>query len=272
MGRTAAARLDDDVALLAAHREGDDRAFARLMLRYETRLRGMCFGYLGDAEAVEDVVQDTFCQVLERLQRVDAGFNVSAWIHRIAANLCIDELRRRARRGQNHVTNDGLDPALVIPDEDRQGRPEDAFEIDVTRSLVRAAILQLPARQRDVLILRDIFGRSEAATASTLGLSTGAVQGVLHRARNRFKDIYVALESDCSLADACAQVVFIFEHLQLRSMRKDRLKAVQRHLGECQACETRFGHALLRVLIGAAGLGRGPTGSRPLKRTTVAAA
>jgi len=235
---------DDDLALLSAHLRGDESAFAILMVRYQGRLRGMCWNYLHDAEMVEDVLQDTFCQVLERIPRVDGDLNLSAWVHRIAANLCIDELRRRGRRAELQTAGDA-EPALSsVVDEDRLGRPEEAFDLDVTRRLVRAAILQLPERQRDVLILRDVCGRSEAETARALGSSTGAVQGILHRARESFRETYIALESDEALPGECGQVAFVFEHLRLASLRKDRLGAVERHVGECRWCRARFGRAV----------------------------
>ena len=245
---------DDDHTLLSAHWGGDESAFAMLMLRYRSRLRGMCWNYLHDAETVEDVLQDTFCAVLERAHAVDGDLNLAAWVHRIAANLCIDELRRRTRRAGLQTAGDAGSALGSIVDEDRMGRPDEALELDVTRRLVRAAILQLPGRQRDVLILRDLCGHSEAATARALGISWGAVQGTLHRARERFRQTYVALESDGALPGECGEVAFVFEHLRLRSLRKDRLGAVKRHLDECPWCRARFGRAVT------AGTSPGPAG------------
>jgi RNA polymerase sigma-70 factor (ECF subfamily) len=242
---TTATFPEDDVTLLAAYRDGDQSAFARLVIRYQARLRGMCWNYLHDFEMVEDVLQDTFCQVFERAPSVTDSFNVSAWVHRIAANLCIDELRRRARRSAVHVSADAAGPAMLqVIDADRSGRPDEALELDVTRRLVRAAILSLPERQRDVLILRDVSGCSEAVTARRLGISSGSVQGLLHRAREAFKDAYVGLARDDAMPVECGQVAFVFEHLRLASLRKDRLRTVERHLAECPLCDARFGAAV----------------------------
>jgi RNA polymerase sigma-70 factor (ECF subfamily) len=235
---------DDDLALLSAHMRGDESAFAILMVRYQGRLRGMCWNYLHDAEMVEDVLQDTFCQMLQRVHRLDGDLNLSAWVHRVAANLCIDELRRRSRRSELHAPGDVERALGSVIDDDRRGRPEDAFDLDVTRRLVRAAILQLPESQRDVLILRDVCGHSEAETARALGTTTGSVQGVLHRARERFRDAYIAMEYDQALPGECGQVAFVFENLRLAALRKDRLGAVQRHLDECRWCRTRFARAV----------------------------
>jgi RNA polymerase sigma-70 factor (ECF subfamily) len=235
---------DDDVALLSAHLSGDDSAFATLMVRYENRLRGMCWNYLHDSATVDDILQDTFCQVLERAATLRGDPDVSAWVHRIAVNLCIDELRRRSRRAALQAGG-GCEPALSeVADRDRASRPEEAFELDVTRRLVRAAILGLPERQRDVLILRDVCGHSEAETAAALGISTGSVQGILHRARDRFREDYVEMEGDGALPGECGQVAFVFQHLRLSSLRRDRLGAVMRHVHECAWCRARFGRAM----------------------------
>jgi RNA polymerase sigma-70 factor (ECF subfamily) len=241
---TRVSPTDDDHTLLSAHRGGDDSAFALLMLRYRSRLRGMCWNYLHDAETVEDVLQDTFCAVLERVHAVDGDRNLAAWVHRIAANLCIDELRRRSRRAGLHTDGDPASDLGSIVDDDRTGRPDEALELDVTRRQVRAAILALPDRQRDVLILRDLCGESEAATGRWLGISPGAVQGTLHRARERFRRNYVSVASDAALPGECGEVAFVFEHLRLRSLRKDRLGAVERHLDDCGWCRARFGRAV----------------------------
>jgi RNA polymerase sigma-70 factor, ECF subfamily len=244
MNRTMARGDRNDIDLVAAHRGGEQGAFAELILRYDSRLRGMCWRYLRDADLVDDVLQDTFCHVLERVHSVDDGFNVAAWIHRIAANLCIDELRRRARRNEAHAPEGSERALLAVLDSDQRGRPEEALALDVTRALVRKAMLELPARQRAVLLLRDVHGLSEQATARKLRLSTGSVQGLLHRARNKFKEVYVSLDSETDLPPECGEVAFIFEHLCLRSLRQDRFGVVQRHLSTCAECEQRFAAAL----------------------------
>lgn len=232
---------EDDAALLLAVRGGDDAAFDRLMFRYQAKLRGMCWNYLHDADLVDDILQDTFCNVLESHNRIDAEFNVSSWMHRIAANLCIDELRRRTRRSQTHVAGAAFESELLaVLDDDRRGRPEDALELKTVRAMVRAAIDSLPARQRDVLIMRDVRRMSEAEVALSLGLTTGAVQGMLHRARETFREAYVAAQNDAAASGECGQVTFTFQHLRISSLRRDRLKALERHVEECARCRPRF--------------------------------
>jgi RNA polymerase sigma-70 factor, ECF subfamily len=226
-------------AVTAPSREQD--SIERLVLRYREGLRRMCWSYLHDREMVEDVLQDTFCQTLERGSRLPQDADLGAWMHRVAANLCVDAVRRRSRRSRAVMGGDIAELAMLgIADRDRTGHPEAALELDVTRQLVRDAIMALPRRQRDVLILRDVMGHSELETAAALGTSTASVQGLLHRGRDGFRDNYLALASEGSLPAGCREATFVFEHLRFDAVRKDRLRVIERHLVACPHCRERF--------------------------------
>jgi RNA polymerase sigma-70 factor (ECF subfamily) len=241
-GTAPATATTFDLGLVEAYRRGDEAAFAALLAPYERRIRGMCTRYLRDSSLVEDVVQETFCRVLETIDRVQPGYNLSAWIHRIAANLCLDELRRRSRR-------QGVDPAgenraaavpLQIVDTERRHRPDEALEQAQTNAQVWEAIRRVPQRQRRVLILRDVHGLSHTAIRTRLRMPAGAVQGTLHRARERFKHEYLALEGCAAEREECAKVEFIVDTLRPERVRKDTLRSVQRHVQTCGPCASRY--------------------------------
>jgi RNA polymerase sigma-70 factor, ECF subfamily len=189
---------ESDVELVCRWRSGDERGFTQLFRRYQGRIRGMCWKYLRDMAMADDVTQESFCRLLETADRVGEGFNVSAWLHRIAVNLCLDELRRVARREpvatEARSGRDASGWLDELVDTGRAYRPDAAAEAALTRRLVRDAIARLPERQRRVLVLRDVEGMSHAAISATAGIAQGALQGVLHRARERFRIEYVALE------------------------------------------------------------------------------
>jgi RNA polymerase sigma-70 factor (ECF subfamily) len=245
----------DDLALVAAYRRGDSAAFDHIFSRYEARIRGMCWRYMHDVDVVDDLVQETFCHLIEAIGRIDEDhFNLSAWIHRIAANLCLDELRRRARRQRADAPDGagGDEVVLAIVDDDRWGHPEEAVDAACTRTLVWEAVNRLPDRQREVLILREVRGFTHAAISAELKLAPGAVQGVLHRARERFKHEYVTLEGLQKRFGECAKVGFLMENLGRRQIRRDRLASVERHLRSCEQCRSRFSPDPTRLGIGAA--------------------
>src|SRR5580704_6830263 len=87
-----------DTELVQAFVQGDSSAFDELFRRYQPRIRAACVKLMGNAEAADDMVQETFYNVVRSADRIDETYNFSAWIYRIATNVCTDELRRRQRR------------------------------------------------------------------------------------------------------------------------------------------------------------------------------
>ncbi|MBV8445370.1 MAG: sigma-70 family RNA polymerase sigma factor [Candidatus Dormibacteraeota bacterium] len=232
----------DDVSLVLAYLDGDAAAFDTLFGRYNQRVRSVCLRYLGDKAAAEDLVQETFFNVIRSLHKVGEGFNFGAWVHRIAVNICQDELRRRNRRA-SHVADPSGDPEeqmLKLADSDRHRSPEDALEMSYLRQLVWQVAKKLPERQRMVLTLRELQGLSYSSIAHVMGISDAAVETLLHRARKRFKEEYLLLDTPPEHPGDCA----ITARLLMENGR-DNLDAVQRrrvvdHLSACAWCQARF--------------------------------
>lgn len=232
----------DDVGLIMAYLDGDAAAFDTLFRRYHDRVRSICLRYIGEEAGAEDLVQETFFNVIRALGRVGEGFNFGAWVHRIAVNICQDELRRRNRRAA-HADPAGGDPEermLRMPDRDRQGNPEDALEMSHIRQLVWQVAKKLPERQRMVLTLRELQGLSYASIAHVMGISDAAVETLLHRARKRFKDEYLLLESPDESEGPCAQVGYLLTTLGRESLRKEQRSLVDEHLAACAWCRGLF--------------------------------
>ncbi|HEY2706201.1 MAG TPA: RNA polymerase sigma factor [Candidatus Dormibacteraeota bacterium] len=181
-----------DVALLAAYREGDVRAFEILFERHHGRLRALSLRYLADAGEAEDVVQETFIRLLRVADQVGEGFKVMAWLHRVAANLCLTALRRR---GRVQLVAGDEEWLLAARDPHRERQPDQAFEMGQARDRIVRVAGNLPAQQRAVLLLREIEGLSYGDIAARLGISRGAVESLLFRARRRFKREYLRLDA-----------------------------------------------------------------------------
>jgi RNA polymerase sigma-70 factor (ECF subfamily) len=234
--------VDDDVSLIMAYLDGEAAAFDTLFRRYHDRVRSVCMRYIGDEGIAEDLVQETFFNVLRALGRVTEGFNFGAWVHRIAVNICQDELRRRNRRAA-HTDQGGADPEermLRLPDNDRHGSPEDALEMSHIRHLVWEVSKKLPERQRLVLTLRELQGLSYASIAHVMGISDAAVETLLHRARKRFKDEYLLLESPEESEGPCAKVSYLISTIGRESLRKEQRRYVDEHLEGCPWCRGQF--------------------------------
>ncbi len=232
----------DDLALIRMYRDGDASAFDRIFTRYNQRIRALCARYVGDGQLAEDLVQETFYNVLKTLNRVDDTFHFSAWIYRIAVNLCHDELRRRDKV-QHHVEPGGDDveeAVMRLVDHDRERSPESALEITNMRRVVWEVAKQLPERQRMVLTLRELQGLSYASIAHVMGISQSAVETLLHRARRRFKELYLKQEGSQEATGDCATVTHILEHIGRRNLRQDQKRMLVNHLEACKDCRARF--------------------------------
>jgi RNA polymerase sigma-70 factor (ECF subfamily) len=234
---------DSDLELIAACRRGDDDAFESLCRRFESRIRGVCWQYLRDPQIIDDLVQETFCKLLVCIPQMDATFNVAGWVYRVATNLCLDELRRVTRHRRFHLTDGPASEraTLELVDASRSVQPDEAFDLAMTRDLVRETVRRLPARQRRLLLLRDVDGMSHERIADVLSVPPGTIHGALTRARERFKEIYVALDGRQPRGGECAKVGFAIENLQRSAVRRDRLRSIERHVDACSPCRDRFG-------------------------------
>src|SRR3954468_23459854 len=145
----------DQRGLIAAAQAGDERAFRQLVEPYRRPLEVHCYRMLGSPQDAEDVVQETLLRAWRSLERFERRASVQTWLYRIATNACIDELERRPRR---------LEVAEPYPDPRWEPRAEPVADPAARYALHEGmelafltAIQRLPARQRAVLVLRDVL-------------------------------------------------------------------------------------------------------------------
>jgi RNA polymerase sigma-70 factor (ECF subfamily) len=230
----AANRLTGDAALLAAYRHGDVRAFETLYDRYHGRLRALSVRFLADAAEADDVVQETFLRLLRIADRVDEGFKVMAWLHRVAENLCLTLLRRR---GRVQLVSGDEEWILATRDQHRARQPDQAYEMGQARDRLRRVAAGLPAQQRAAFLLREVEGLAYGDIADRLGISHGAVESLLFRARRRFKKEYLRLEGEDPTT--CATIRHQVEVIGRAHVGAWQEHQIARHLDECSACRGR---------------------------------
>src|SRR5215210_7851196 len=85
----------EETSWVARAKAGDQAAFAELFARYERRIYSFVYRTMGDPDDAAELTQETFLKAYRALDKTDAELNVNAWLHRIAANACLDVLRRR---------------------------------------------------------------------------------------------------------------------------------------------------------------------------------
>jgi RNA polymerase sigma-70 factor (ECF subfamily) len=226
---------EDDVSLLIAYRDGDARAFERLYSRHATAIRLLCLRHLRSDASADDAVQETFLRLVRGADRVDRGFNVRAWLHRVAANLCIDMLRAQRRCPS---TNDDGTVMRTLPTQSRADQPEAAFEMTWLRETVTRVADSMPPRQRAALMLRELDGLSYHAIAEALQLSPGAVETLLFRARRRFREEYLrrAADADRPVAGCDRTLELIGSAERPRPASRRRLRDAAAHIVDCASC------------------------------------
>lgn len=163
---------------------GDRQALGRLIALHGRGLTVLATRYLGREGDADEVVQDAFVKAWRNAGRYDpAKAKVSTWLYRITVNLCIDRHRKRAFR--QFIGLD--DTASEIPDP----QPSVVDQLSDSQQLaeVRAAIADLPSRQRMALLLSVVSEQENSDIADVMGISTGAVEQLLVRARKTLRQI-----------------------------------------------------------------------------------
>jgi RNA polymerase sigma-70 factor, ECF subfamily len=187
--------------LLEAARAGDEHAFARLVESHRGALHAHCYRMLGSVHDAEDALQEALLSAWRGLARFEGRSSFRSWLYAIATNACLRAIERRPKRvlpidyAPAADPHDGPGEPLVesvwvepYPDErlgleEGLAGPEARYEQRESIELAFIAALQhLPARQRAVLILRDVLGFSAREVAGALETTPTGVDSALQRA------------------------------------------------------------------------------------------
>jgi RNA polymerase sigma-70 factor (ECF subfamily) len=166
--------------LVVRAREGDRTAFEEIFhLRFET-LRRYVGSIIRDPDGTQDAMADTFVDAWRDLPKLRDAERFDGWLLRIAHRRAIDELRK-----QRPSTT--LDAAGELADERRDASPELMAEVTADAELVRDALGELPAAQREVVTLRYLHDLSYERIARQMGRSNDAVRQLHQRAIGRLR-------------------------------------------------------------------------------------
>lgn len=176
---------DPDFRLMRAVAEGDERALAEIVDRWQKPVLAFICRFVGcgDDEA-KDLAQEAFLRVWANSGRWRPTARFSTWLFTIVANLCRNQLRTVSRRPRL-VTIDGHDAQSAVsrraagPERD----PHALAEARETGRSLRRALDQLPENQRAALLLKQVEGLKYREIAGVLGVSESAVESLLVRAR-----------------------------------------------------------------------------------------
>ena len=158
----------------------DETTFNAALDRHRRELHVHCYRMLGSFDEAEDALQDAFLRAWKARESFAGGEGLRAWLYKIATNVCLDSLRAKKRRAPSQGEIPWLQPYPdrlldeVAPTEEE---PDAVVVARETIELTYIAVIQLlPARQRAVLVLRDVLEWSAAETAEILDLSVAGRQ------------------------------------------------------------------------------------------------
>ena len=167
--------VDLDDANVRAAAVGDMAAFEALYRQHVRRIHAVVWRLVGGVDArAEELTQETFIRAWQSLPNFRFQSSFATWLHRLAVNTGLMELRAR-RTGEDREIDDSALAEIGIGDSAGQGT---ALRIDLER-----AVATLPPRARAVLILYDIEGWKHEEIAAQLGMAVGSSKAQLHRAR-----------------------------------------------------------------------------------------
>jgi RNA polymerase sigma-70 factor (ECF subfamily) len=180
----------NEAALLAAAKRGDEQAFARVVDPYRRELHAHCYRMLGSAHDAEDALQDAMLDAWRGLASFQGRSSLRSWLYTVTTNACLKVIRRRPKRVLPIDYGPPADPhdahreplaesAWIEPYKDEQLRYEERETLELA---FVAALQHLPARQRAVLILRDVLGFSAREAAEILDATPPAIDSALQRA------------------------------------------------------------------------------------------
>lgn len=194
-GTVPGALATDDLTLVQRVRTGDQRAFKLLVERYQRKVYAVAVGMLKDREEARDVAQEAFVKVYRYLDHFKGDASFYTWLYRITVNICIDVLRKKGSKGDEHVefdegiAHDTSEANLGALGTRLGTNPQKSALRKELADRITAAIHQIPEAHRKILLLREVEGMSYEDLARTLDIPKDTVMSRLFHARLKMQKI-----------------------------------------------------------------------------------
>ena len=174
-----------DELLLRRARQGDSDAFEQLMTPLENMIWRICWHYTGQRETASDCAQEAMIKIWRSLEGYRGDCAFESWVYRIAANCCLDAMRKQKRDKSESIEplkEAGFDPA------DPEAGTEEKVIAAERKQRLRENIARLPEDQREALVMTQLEGLSYEEAAERLGVSEGTVKSRVNRAKGKLKE------------------------------------------------------------------------------------
>jgi RNA polymerase sigma-70 factor, ECF subfamily len=188
--------MESDADLLRRLRIGDEQAFVVLVERYNGSMLRIASSFVPSRAVAEEVVQDTWLAVLRGIDGFEGRSSLRTWVFSILVN----RARSTGTREQRSIPVADAGPAVdgsrfgsdgrwSSPPEHWIEEAEDRLAAGKLADLLRSAMGDLPVRQREVVILRDVEGMSSEEVCEVLAISEGNQRVLLHRGRSKLRQV-----------------------------------------------------------------------------------
>ena len=178
----------DEPELISRSRDGDLAAFNVLVERCQRPLYNLCLRMLASPEAAEDATQDAFIHAFRSI-RTFRGGSFRAWLFRIGANACYDEMRRRRARPADSLDEPHGEDDRPVDVPDTAPVPDEHMERKELAQALQEALSRLPADQRLAIVLADVQGLDYSEIAVAMDCSLGTVKSRISRGRLQLRII-----------------------------------------------------------------------------------
>jgi RNA polymerase sigma-70 factor, ECF subfamily len=176
---SAAAGAADESELVERVRRGDAAAFDQLMARHLKRAFSVAYRLLGQREDAEDLVQESFLTVLEKIDTFQPGRTFGPWFYRILINRGLNARKSRSLRRTDEIPLDAASSGVSPLREAEQAE---------LRQHLSGAMERLPPRQQTIVRLFELEGFTSGEIAEILEMSDGTVRWHLHQARQKLRE------------------------------------------------------------------------------------
>jgi len=203
-GQTSAmmALRDPDIRLMLRVRDGDQKAFAELVERYQHRLVAVMHHLVGNSQEAEDLAQEVFLRVYRNREKYSPTAKFATWLFKIANNLALNAQRNRVRRAAvsldtNPASSSSEWPAQQLASS-RDQPPTHQLQQRELEEVIRQALNELNERQRMAIILNKYEDMDYQQIAAVMGLTVKAIKSLLCRARIKLRQAlepYIQMDS-----------------------------------------------------------------------------
>jgi RNA polymerase sigma-70 factor (ECF subfamily) len=172
-----------DLELAQQSAAGDTSAFEELYRRHFRRVYALCMRMMGNPVEAEDMTQEVFLQLFNKIGMFRGESAFTTWLHRMTVNQVLMHFRKKSTRSEL-ITDEGETPVQIV-----RGTENPGAMATVDRMLLEKALQQLPTGYRTVFVLHDIEGYEHYEVAEMLGIAEGTSKSQLHKARLKLRQL-----------------------------------------------------------------------------------